>query len=124
MIGNDLNIQKNTTNQGYIDNDYGLNRKNSNISVNSRNKSRMIIDTNSMRKTENYKQTNQNKNQNEDLKKQADEFDDIFEKHFNNSNLNLVEDKNDNKSFLKSSKVEDNINIKDMMNNKDDKMSS
>lgn len=124
MIGNDLNIQKNTTNQGYIDNDYGLNRKNSNISVNSRNKSRMIIDTNSMRKTENYKQTNQNKNQNEDLKKQEDEFDDIFEKHFNNSNLNLVEDKNDNKSFLKSSKVEDNINIKDMMNNKDDKMSS
>lgn len=48
-LKNDQNISNNIN----YDNLYGIDRKNSNISVNSRNKSRLIIDTNSVRKTEN-----------------------------------------------------------------------
>lgn len=118
------------------DNQYGINRQNSNISVNSRNKSRKIIDASSMRKTENLTSTikaeeinmkiNSNKNQKEniDFEKQEKEFDDIFEKHFNKPKINLVEDNNDKKSFIKASNVEDNINVQDLINNNDEQMSS
>lgn len=115
---------------------HGIKRQNSNISINSRNKSRKIIDANSMRRTDNLTSTikaeennlriNSNKNykENIDFEKQEKEFDDIFEKHFNNPKINLLEDNNDNKSFIKISTNEDNINVKDLINNNDEQMST